>query len=105
MIAFFNSNYKANGQAGYFFLPNNHPTIGADPDTKHGNSGGPAFDVERNALIGILREGAPDDRNFPAGANFAYYEGIIPVSQIVAELDRPATAGWKQQFGVVYYGE
>lgn len=102
---FFNANYKLSGQSGFYFRPNDHPTIGADPDTKHGNSGGPAFDVERNAVIGILREGAPDDRDFSAGANFANFEGIIPISQIVAELDKSPTRDWKTNFGVVYFGD
>jgi hypothetical protein len=103
--AFFTANYKqAGGAMGLYFRPADRPTIGADPDTKHGNSGGPAFDVERNAVIGLLREGAPDDGNFPAGANYANFEAIIPMSQIVADLDA-SKPGWKSRFGVVYFGE
>src|SRR5262249_1049287 len=62
---FFSSSYKAKGADGYQFMPASFPTIGADPDTKHGDSGAPTFDVSRNSMIGILRAGVPDDAEFP----------------------------------------
>jgi hypothetical protein len=102
--AFYKKHYRQVGTTGFYFHPKDQPTIGADPDTKHGNSGGPAFDVSRNALIGLLREGAPDDADFPSGANYANFEAILPISQIVADLDR-AKPGWKATFGVTYFGE
>jgi hypothetical protein len=102
--SFFTTHYKASGVPGLYFRPANQPTIGADPDTKHGNSGSPAFDLERNAVIGILRSGSQDDANFPEGANYANFESIVPISQIVDDLDMNKP-GWKTKFKVLYFGD
>ena len=101
---FFSASYKSAGKSGFHFKPAGFPTIGADPDTKHGNSGGPAFDISRNSLIGILRSGVRDDVELPEGANYANYELLIPISQIVAELDAKMP-GWKSTFGVTFTGD
>lgn len=100
--AFFSSSYQQDGIKGFFFRPQGFPAIGADPDTKHGDSGAPTYDIERNALIGLLRAGSPDDENFVEGANYENYELVIPVSQIVAELDKQKP-DWKTKFSVSYY--
>lgn len=101
---FFKTQYRASENAGLYFRPNNIPTIGADPDTKHGNSGSPAFDLDRNAVIGILRAGSPDFGNFPTGATYTNFEAIVPISQIVDELKK-SKPDWKEKFGVKYFGE
>ena len=99
---FFDASYRKGNGSEFYFRPNDFPTIGADPDTKHGDSGAPTFDVIRNSVIGLLRAGAPDDGDLPDGANFINFELVIPISQIVAELDR-TKPGWKTKFGVSYF--
>src|SRR6185295_8455242 len=91
---FFKASYQQERTAGFYFRPQKFPTMGADPDTRRGDSGAPTFDLSRNALVGLLRGGAPDTGgDLPRGANFAYFEHVIPMSQVVAELDT-AQEGW-----------
>ena len=106
---FFTASYKKTGQ-GYFFRPKStqnptgFPTIGADPDTKRGDSGAPVFDIQRNSLVGLLRAGVQSHGggDLPLGANYSFFEIVIPISKIVDELKRKKPT-WKNKFGVHFF--
>ncbi len=100
---FFSSSYQHEGANGFFFRPGGFPAIGADADTKSGDSGGPVFDVNRNSLVGLLRKGKYDEKaDLPQGANYAFFELVIPISSIVAELNQKIPM-WQQDFGVKFF--
>lgn len=57
------------------------PSFGARIDGRHGNSGGPVFDLQRGLLVGMYMAGAPDDINHVFSVDS--YEVILPVSVIL----------------------
>jgi len=98
---FFTGSYKPDIGSSFRFRPLGFPAIGADPDTKQGDSGSPVFDIKRNSVIGLLRGALNSDGggDLPGGANHAYFELVIPISEIVRELnDKKPT--WKTDFNV-----
>ena len=77
---------------------NGMPVVAADCDTSHGNSGSPVFDRKTNRLVGLLFAGQPDlHESFTPG--WRRHEAIIPIEQIVAQVDS-GVAGWRIEFDV-----
>jgi hypothetical protein len=74
------------------------PTIGADSDTFHGNSGSPAFSRRSHKVVGLLFAGEDDvDDVYTPG--WRSHEAILPISEVVAHLDG-ALANWRTLPGV-----
>ncbi len=73
------------------------PTIGADCETFHGDSGAPAFSRRSHLVVGILYDGEPDiaHRYHPG---WGYHESIIPITRIVDQLDQ-AHPDWRTSVG------
>jgi len=74
------------------------PTIGADCDTFHGNSGSPVYSRRTHRVIGLLFDGE-EDVDDEHGAGWRSHEAILPMSQIVAKLDEKLP-DWRAQAGV-----
>lgn len=62
------------------------PTIGADCDTFHGNSGSPAFSKASHAIVGVLFAGEPDDSD-PWRPGWTRHEAILPISVVLDALE------------------
>ena len=74
------------------------PTIGANSDTYHGNSGSPVYGRRTHQVVGIFTEGEPDvDAPFTAG--WRRHEAMIPTSEITRQLDRMMPE-WRKEPGV-----
>jgi len=74
------------------------PTIGADCDTFHGNSGSPAYSRRTHRVIGLLFDGM-DDEPAPWAPGWGAHEAIIPMTKIVAQLDT-TLPDWRTRPGV-----
>ena len=74
------------------------PTIGANSDTYHGNSGSPVYSRRSHEVVGIFTEGEPDVAA-PFQAGWRRHEAAIPVTVIVQQLDRLAAA-WRKAPGL-----
>lgn len=82
----------------YSVLWEKQPTIGADSDTFHGNSGSPVFNRRNNLIVGILHDGQPD-LSTPYRAGWHAHEAIVPITRIIEQLDK-GLPSWRQQLGV-----
>jgi V8-like Glu-specific endopeptidase len=71
----------------------NQPTIGADSDTYRGNSGSPVYNRRSHAVIGLLFDGQ-DDLSQPWEPGWRAHEAILPITEVVRQLD-VAKADWK----------
>ena len=60
------------------------PTIGANCDTFHGNSGSGAFLKRTQRVVGILIGGQPDVDRLRSG--WARHEAILPIGPILDEI-------------------
>jgi len=65
---------------------NKQPTIGAEIDTFHGNSGGPAFDKRNHRIVGLLFDGE-DDVSTPWSPGWTRHEAILPITKVVEQLN------------------
>ena len=74
------------------------PTIGADFDSYHGNSGSPAFNRRSHQVIGLLYDGE-EDVSQPLRPGWRAHEAIIPITVIMERLDL-AREAWRQSPGV-----
>ncbi len=74
------------------------PSIGADSDTFHGNSGSPAFDRRSHDVIGILFAGESDVET-PYKPGWKAHEAILPAPVVMERLDR-VLPEWKKFVGV-----
>ncbi len=70
------------------------PTIGADSDTYHGNSGSPVYNRRTHAVIGLLFDGQ-EDLSEPWAAGWRAHEAVLPITQIVERMDSVAPA-WRE---------
>ena len=73
------------------------PVIGADADTFHGNSGGPAFDKKRHRVIGLLIEGE-SDTSAPWRPGWQRHEGILSMFSIIEQIEvakKDTTPNWQ----------
>lgn len=70
------------------------PTIGADSDTYHGNSGSPVYNRRTHAVIGLLFDGQ-EDLTEPWAAGWRAHEAVLPITQVVERLDSAAPT-WRQ---------
>lgn len=88
----------------YYWVRNQQhlPAIGANCDTFHGDSGGPAFLRNASECCGILVQGEPDPDVFSL-ATFLHHERILPMRAINERLSDPihGLSGWPTQFQVV----
>lgn len=75
------------------------PTISANSDTFHGNSGSPAFSRRHHRVVGILFDGEEDDNN-SLRPGWRSHEAILPISEVVADLDKSLSPGWRASNGV-----
>ncbi|MBF6024098.1 trypsin-like serine peptidase [Lysobacter niastensis] len=64
----------------------NQPTIGADSDTYHGNSGSPVYSRRSHAVIGLLFDGQ-EDLSQPWEPGWRSHEAILPITRVVERLD------------------
>ena len=62
------------------------PTIGADSDTFHGNSGSPAFSRRSHRVVGLLFAGE-NDVDEPWKPGWRSHEAILPITEVIAFLD------------------
>jgi V8-like Glu-specific endopeptidase len=81
----------------------NQPTIGADSDTYHGNSGSPVYSRRTHAMIGLLFDGQ-DDLTEPWAAGWRAHEAILPITRIVERLDI-AAPDWRNDPKVCIHPE
>lgn len=70
------------------------PTIGADSDTYHGNSGSPVYNRRTHAVIGLLFDGQ-EDLTEPWAAGWRAHEAVLPITKVVERLDSAAPA-WRE---------
>src|SRR5262249_26868900 len=70
----------------YSFRWGRQPTIGADADTYHGDSGSPVFDRRNHQLVGMLIAGE-DDLEISRIAGWRSHEAILPASCVVAAFE------------------
>ena len=102
---FFDESYRRESSSNaFYFHPFGVPAIGANPDTKAGDSGAAVFDISRNCVIGLLKGGKPDDVALPDGPTYLFFELVLPISRIVQELD-VNEPNWKSDFQVTYFGD
>jgi hypothetical protein len=71
------------------------PTIGADSDTFHGNSGSPAFSRRSHKVVGLLFAGE-DDVDEAWSPGWRSHEAILPITEVIAHLDA-ALPGWRNR--------
>lgn len=86
-----------NGQSYYEYISQrfgNQPTIGADSDTYHGNSGSPVYNRRTHAVIGLLFDGQ-EDLTEPWAAGWRAHEAVLPITQVVQRLDE-AAPDWRE---------
>ncbi|MGH9350537.1 MAG: trypsin-like serine protease [Vicinamibacterales bacterium] len=74
------------------------PTIGANSDTYHGNSGSPVYSRRFHHVVGIFTEGEPDVEA-PFEPGWRRHEAAIPVTVIMQQLDRLIPA-WRKEPGL-----
>jgi hypothetical protein len=81
---------------------NGRPTIGADADTYHGNSGSPAYSRKTHDIVGILFAGEEDvtEAWIPGWRS---HEAIVPITEVMRHLDG-ALPGWRSRPGVCIKG-
>ncbi|RDZ28585.1 serine protease [Lysobacter silvisoli] len=65
------------------------PTIGADSDTYHGNSGSPVYSRRNHAVVGLLFDGQ-EDTSQPWSPGWRAHEAILPIGKVVERLDTVA---------------
>ncbi|MCL1634269.1 serine protease [Luteimonas sp. SX5] len=85
------------GQPYYEYISmrfDQQPTIGADSDTYHGNSGSPVYNRRTHAVIGLLFDGQ-EDLSEPWAAGWRAHEAVLPITQVVERLDNAAPA-WRE---------
>ena len=64
----------------------NQPTIGADSDTYHGNSGSPVYSRRNHSVVGLLFDGQEDlSQSWLPG--WRAHEAILPITKVVERLD------------------
>lgn len=81
------TSYKRKGEK-LLHLPSkwfDNPTIGADCDTFHGNSGSPVYLKSSHTVIGILFAGEPD-RTEPWEAGWKRHEAILAIGPIIEAI-------------------
>jgi V8-like Glu-specific endopeptidase len=83
----------------YSFRWGRQPTIGADADTYHGDSGSPVFNRRNHKLVGILFAGA-DDIQVARTVGWQSHEAILPASCIVSSLEAQLGPDWAVQQGM-----
>lgn len=76
----------------------NQPTIGADCDTFHGNSGSPVYQRHTHTVVGLLFDGQ-EDLSEPWKPGWSAHEAILPMSEIIKRLDA-VRANWREEPGV-----
>jgi V8-like Glu-specific endopeptidase len=74
------------------------PTIGADFDAYHGNSGSPAFNRRTHRVVGLLFDGE-EDVSQPLRPGWRAHEALLPITIIMERLD-VARPGWRGSPGV-----
>ena len=85
------------GQPNYEYISmrfDQQPTIGADSDTYHGNSGSPVYNRRTHAVIGLLFDGQ-EDLTEPWAAGWRAHEAVLPITKVVERLDSAAPA-WRE---------
>jgi V8-like Glu-specific endopeptidase len=77
------------------------PVMGADCDTFHGDSGGPAFLRTGSVCCGILIEGESDDSVYTV-ATFTHHEKLLPMRVINERLSDPKVGlkGWPKAYNI-----
>lgn len=81
---------------------NGRPTIGADADTYHGNSGSPAYSRKTHDIVGILFAGE-EDVTAAWIPGWRSHEAIVPITEVMRHLD-DALPGWRARPGVCIKG-
>lgn len=92
----FVESYKLQDDGSYEYISErfgNQPTIGADSDTYHGNSGSPVYHRRTHAVVGLLFDGQ-EDLTEPWAAGWRAHEAVLPITQVVQRLDS-AAPGWR----------
>jgi hypothetical protein len=87
----------AGGEPYYEYISmrfDKQPTIGADSDTYHGNSGSPVYNRRTHAVIGLLFDGQ-EDLTEPWAAGWRAHEAVLPITKVVERLDSAAPA-WRE---------
>ena len=85
-----------NGEPVYEYFSTrfgNQPTIGADSDTYHGNSGSPVYNRRTHAIIGLLFDGQ-EDLSQPWTPGWRAHEAVLPITEVIRQLDI-AKSDWK----------
>jgi hypothetical protein len=80
---------------------NRQPTLAAEVDTFHGNSGGPAYDRKLHRVVGLLFDGEPDLEK-PWKPGWSRHEAILPIEPIVTQINNEKP-GWQKAEGVCVY--
>ena len=92
----FVESYRLQDDGSYEYISErfgNQPTIGADSDTYHGNSGSPVYHRRTHAVVGLLFDGQ-EDLTEPWAAGWRAHEAVLPITRIVQRLDS-AAPGWR----------
>lgn len=72
----------------------NQPTIGADSDTYHGNSGSPVYNRRTHDVIGLLFDGQ-EDLSESWAPGWRAHEAILPIRKVIERLDIAAPQ-WRE---------
>lgn len=65
---------------------NSQPTIGADCDTFHGNSGSPVYQRRTHHVVGLLFDGQKDESD-PWKPGWSSHEAILPITRVIEQID------------------
>jgi hypothetical protein len=74
------------------------PTIGADSDTYHGDSGSPVFSRQSHLVVGLFFAGE-SDLDVPFTPGWRAHEAILPITEVIAQLDENLPS-WRTFDGV-----